>query len=79
MESIPDISRIVWGKVKGGFSGIMDKFLKVIGKRAKKMVKEYGFLQMEIITKVNGWMVDSMEMESTNIKIVLTTVSSRIV
>lgn len=79
MEFIQDILKIIWDMVREGFSGIMDKCLKVIGKMARKMVKEYGYLQKEIAIRVNGWMADSMATEFISIKIVLIKASLQIV
>ena len=50
--------------------GIMDKYFKAYGKMELKMDMEYGDHLKEIIIKDNGEIIDSMEMDFLNTKIV---------
>ncbi len=53
------------------FYGIMDKSLKVIGKKELNVDMEYGLLQKMINMKENGYRIDNMDKVFSNIVIVL--------
>jgi|JI10StandDraft_1071094.scaffolds.fasta_scaffold163589_2 hypothetical protein len=53
------------------FYGIMDKNLKVIGRKELNVDMEYGLLQKMINMKENGYIIDNMDKVFSNIVIVL--------
>jgi len=67
MVYIEDNLSKVFDKVMVNGNGIMDKYFKDNGKKARKMVLVYGNLQKVIIIKVYGDLIDNMEKESSNI------------
>lgn len=52
------------------FYGIMDKNLKVIGRKELNVDMEYGLLQKMINMKENGYIIDNMDKVFSNIVIV---------
>ena len=50
---------------KVSLPGIMESYLKVNGRKERKMDLEYGNLQREIIIKENGWTIDKLEKACT--------------
>ncbi len=79
MESILDILKITFDKVKEDFNGITDKYMKVDGEKEKRMDLVYGKVIMEIAMKDNGSMEGKMELELINIEQVHIKDSSKIV
>lgn len=69
MELAPDLEH---------FYGIMDKNLKVIGRKELNVDMEYGLLQKMINMKENGYIIDNMDKVFSNIVIVLIKERSKI-